>query len=348
VGVVAVGSLGAGATRIVMTDDGRAHIPRLGITVTASRLAREDLDQVAHMLAREPDRPTPGPPREPAPSGPDVNHGPYEEPPWEYCVRIFADHVVETRDGHQVSFRLGENPEVPNKNTMRGPELLAYLALSGRAASATDIRDHLWWDRPVALATVNKLIYGTRKVLGGAEMLSLAQDDPVGRYRLSPDVVTDAELLHHGLEHAHRVAAADADLAVDLLRVHLAQVEAVAFRSGALGQGLTEWASAYRVIDRVEQPVIDAALLMVKLCTSRGPEAYGEALWAVDQALKACPVNEALVRAAMELEAWLGSPEAANGRYQNLAHRLASDELEPEPETDELRARIRQSGRGRR
>jgi len=199
----------------------------------------------------------------------------------------------------------------------------------------------------VALATVNKLIYGTRKVLGGADMLSLAQDDPVGRYRLSPDVVTDAELLHHALEHAHRVAVSDADLAVDLLRAHLSQIEAVAFRSGALGQGLTEWAAAYRVIDRVEQPVIDGALFMAKLCTARGQEAYGEALWAVDQGLKACPVNEALVRAAMELEAWLGSPEAANGRYQNLAHRLASDELEPEPETSELRARLRRAGGGR-
>lgn len=350
VAVVAVGPLGAGATRIVVTDDGRAHVPRLGITVTAARLAREDLDRVAHMLAREPDRPTPGPPREPAPTGPDVDHhmGPYEEPPWHYCVRIFADHLVETRDGEAISFRHGENPEVPNKNTMRGPELLAYLALSGRAASATDIRDHLWWDRPVALATVNKLIYGTRKVLGGADMLSLAQDDPVGRYRLSLDVVTDAELLHHALEHAHRVASTDPDLAVDLLRAHLSQIEAVAFRSGALGQGLTEWASAYRVIDRVEQPVIDASLLMAKLCTGRGTEAFGEALWAVDQGLKACPVNEALVRAAMELEAWLGSPEAANGRYQNLAHRLASDELEPEPETNELRARLRRSGRVQR
>jgi nucleoid-associated protein YgaU/DNA-binding SARP family transcriptional activator len=342
VAVVSVGPLGPGATRLVVTEDGRAHIPRLGITVIASRLAREDLDRVAELLEGEPERPTPGPPREAVYTPEDL--GPYEEPPWRFCVRVFADHLVETRDGDMVSFRYGDNPDVPNKNTLRGPELLAYLALSGRAASATDVRDHLWWDRPVALATVNKLLYGTRKVLGGAELLSLAQDDPVGRYRLSPEVVTDAELLSHALEHAHAVSASDPDLAADLLRRHLSGIEAVAFRSGALGQGLAEWAAAYRVIDRVEQPVIDAALLMAKLCTSRGPEAYGEALWAVDQGLNACPVNEALVRAAMELEAVMGSPEAANGRYQTLATKLARDELEPEDETSDLRARLRRSG----
>ncbi|HEV7762060.1 MAG TPA: hypothetical protein VGO78_23790, partial [Acidimicrobiales bacterium] len=220
--------------------------------------------------------------------------------------------------------------------------------LSGRAASATDVRDHLWWDRPVALGTVNKLLYGTRKVLGGADLLSLAQDDPVGRYRLSPEVVTDVELLSHALEYAHAVATQDPDAAVELLRLHLARIEAVAFRSSALGQGLAEWAAAYRVIDRVEQPVIDAALLDAKLCTDRGSAGYSEALWAIDQGLNACPVNEALVRAAMEIEARLGSTDAVNHRYLTLATKLARDELEPEAETSKLRARLGAAGRGGR
>ncbi|HEY8546854.1 MAG TPA: LysM peptidoglycan-binding domain-containing protein [Acidimicrobiales bacterium] len=394
VAVVAVGALGAGATRVIVHSDGRAHIPRLGLTVTAARLERQDLDRISELLAREPDT-APRPPEEPddvdpgadplwavprsreeeartepgpgydagagAPYAPDEEldeaalrreFGPpevspdYLEPSWRYCVRIFADHMVETPEGEVISFRYGDNPDVPNKNTHRGPELLSYLALSGRAASATDVRDHLWWDRPVALGTVNKLLYGTRKVLGGADLLSLAQDDPVGRYRLSPEVVTDVELLAHALQHAHSIAQLYPDVAIDVLRNQLARIETVAFRSGHLGQGLAEWAAAYRVVDRVEQPVIDAALLVAKLSTDRGPDGYEEALWAVDQGLFACPVNEALVRAAMEIEARLGSTEAVNARYLTLAARLARDELEPEPETIDLRARLG-GGRGR-
>lgn len=382
VAVVAFGPLGAGATRVIVHDDGRAHIPRLGITVNAARLERGDLERISDLLANEPetvesgddsrewvvpgagvrDTVEPGPPRyesvppvpvpdlepdyqgEPAAPGaaefgPDVTPD-YLEPLWRYCVRIFADHMVETPEGEVVSFRYGDNPDVPNKNTHRGPELLAYLALSGRAASATDVRDHLWWDRPVALGTVNKLLYGTRKVLGGADLLSLAQDDPVGRYRLSLEVVTDVEMLAHALQHAHSIAQMYPDVAIDILRGQLAQIETVAFRSGHLGQGLAEWAAAYRVVDRVEQPVIDAALLVAKLSTDRGPDGYDEALWAVDQGLFACPVNEALVRAAMEIEARLGSTDAVNARYLTLAAKLARDELEPEPETIDLRARL--------
>jgi DNA-binding SARP family transcriptional activator len=344
VAVVAVGPLGAEATRLIVTDDGRAHIPRLGITVTAARLTRNDLDRVASLLDREPEVPTPNPHAQFQPPPTVEVVGPYIPPAWRYCVRIFADHQVETDDGDIISFRYGENPDVPNKNTHRGPELLAYLALSGRAASATDVRDHLWWDRPVALGTVNKLLYGTRKVLGGADVLSLAQDDPVGRYRLSPEVVTDVELLSHALEYAHAVAGQEPDAAIELLRLHLARVEAVAFRSSALGQGLAEWAAAYRVIDRVEQPVIDASLLDAKLLTDKGPEGYREALWAIDQGLNACPVNEALVRAAMEIEARLGSTDAVNHRYLTLATKLARDELEPEAETSRLRSRLGAGG----
>ena len=208
----------------------------------------------------------------------------------------------------------------------------------------------MWWDRPVALGTVNKLLYGTRKVLGGADLLSLAQDDPVGRYRLSPEVVTDVELLAHALQHAHHIAQYYPDVAIDVLRGQLARIETVAFRSGHLGQGLAEWAAAYRVVDRVEQPVIDASLLVAKLSTDRGPDGYEEALWAVDQGLFACPVNEALVRAAMEIEARLGSTDAVNARYLTLAAKLARDELEPEPETIDLRARLGggKGGRGGR
>lgn len=264
----------------------------------------------------------------------------YQQPPWEFCVRIFGDHVVEDPDGEEISFRYGDNPNVPNKNTHRGPELLAYLALSGRAATAEEVRDHMWWDRPVALGTVNKLLYGTRKVLGGADLLSHAQEDPLSRYRLAPTVVTDVQLLTHALEYARAVANRQPSAAVDTLRAHLGAIEAVAFRNSHLGQGLMEWAAAYRVVDMVEQPVVEAALLMSRLSCERGRSGYFDALWAIDQGLRACPFNEALVRVAMEIEALLGNVDAVNHRYLTLATKLARDELEPEPDTSELRARL--------
>lgn len=217
---------------------------------------------------------------------------------------------------------------------------MSYLALSGRAATAEEVQDHMWWDRPIALSTVNKLVYGTRKVLGGAELLSHAQEDPLGRYRLAPTITTDAQLLAHGLEHAQMVANHSPEAAVEVLRPHLAGIESVAFRSGHLGQGLMEWGAAYRVIDAVELPVIEAALLFARLACERGRAGYFDALWGVDQGLRACPYNEALVRVAMEIEALLGNSDAVNHRYLSLATKLARDELEPEPETSELRARL--------
>lgn len=472
VAVIAVGAVGSGATRVLVDESGLAHIPHMGLTVEAVRLAPDSLAKIEQLLADEPEMYQPAPegalpnswpewrerwapddsssaeagtnddswmdswlsseltnalagehentdddmgnaghPGQPvhdhipyetdgereravhemdtveveglddmAPAIPNLHAVPapefapdtepeplsvrdepgwpdpsgqapgakgaengipsYQSLEWEYCVRIFADHVVETPDGRELSFRYGDNPDVPNKNTHRGPELLAYLALSGRAATGEEVKDHMWWDRPVALGTVNKLLYGTRKVLGGAELLSHAQEDPLGRYRLAPTVVTDVQLLSHALEYARTVANRSPDTAVEVLRAHLQAIEAVAFRSGCLGQGLMEWAAAYRVVDAVEQPVVEAALLMSRLSCERGRSGYFDALWAIDQGLRACPYNEALVRMAMEIEALLGNTEAVNHRYLTLATRLARDELEPEPETSELRARL--------
>lgn len=472
VAVIAVGAVGAGATRVLVDESGLAHIPHMGLTVEAVRLEPDSLKRIEQLLADEPEMYQPAPegslpsswpewrqswagaspagdegednawmdswlsselasalageqaehphdvghtadqghpdqvahehphyyeadgeravhemdtaeveglddmapatpnlhavpapdleldpepeplsvrdePQWPDPSGQAAgtedtgnNIPEYQSHEWEYCVRIFADHVVETPDGRELSFRYGDNPDVPNKNTHRGPELLAYLALSRRAATAEEVKDHMWWDRPVALGTVNKLLYGARKVLGGAELLSHAQEDPLGRYRLAPTVVTDVQLLSHALDYARTVANRSPNAAVDVLRAHLQAIEAVAFRNGSLGQGLMEWAAAYRVVDAVEQPVVEAALLMSRLSCERGRSGYFDALWAIDQGLRACPYNEALVRMAMEIEALLGNTDAVNHRYLTLATRLARDELEPEPETSELRARL--------
>lgn len=77
---------------------------------------------------------------------------------------------------------------------------------------------------------------------------------------------------------------------------------------------------------------------------SLGPAGWASARWIIDQALKACPNNEALTRTAMQLDALSGHREGAHRRYIALAQRLALDELEPEPETTALHRDITSSG----
>lgn len=257
-------------------------------------------------------------------------------------MRLFADHRVETSEGTPVSFRYGENPAVTNKNSSRGPELLTYLTFRpDRSATVAEIQDDLWWGRPINSRTVHNLISGTRSALGGDDYISRATGD-IGRrrYTLAAVVVTDVELLGRALAHARATADREPSDALAALRPVLADIEAPAFRDGHLGRGLAEWAAAHRITDQVEQPLIEAALLAADIAIGQGPDGHADALWAIDRALRACPTNEALVRAAMQLHARTGDRDTANCRYIELATRLARDEIEPEPETTELRHQI--------
>lgn len=337
--VVSLTPLEPPATQLIVADDGTLEVPHLGLTITAAQLAPDDLQRIDDLLDHEPTTVTELP-RRSRPAPPTEDAGPYNEPDWSHCVRVFAHLTVHTTNGEPVSFRYGENPSVTHKNTHRGPELLAYLALRpDRSATRDEVREHLWWKRSISTRSVDTLIGGTRKVLGGADHLSVAQGQPGHRrYHLAPTVVTDVELLEHAIAYAHTTNDPDAALAA--LRSALEHIQAPAFQEGHQGDGLAEWANAYRITDRAEQAVIDAALIAVDLLRNRGAEAIPDAQDLVDRALRACPTNEALIRAAMELDARTGHRDAAQARYKALATRLELDDLEPEAETTDLRAEI--------
>jgi DNA-binding SARP family transcriptional activator len=335
--VIALDPLNEPATQLHVDPDGTLHLPHLALTATAAGLDADELHQLDALIQREPDTVTPTPPPaadQPLPTLPTM-------PSWTYQVRLFAGHRVERTDGTTISFRYGE-PGVPNRNTNRGAELLTYLALHpDRAASLDEIRDHLWWTKPASPRTADTLVSGTRGRLGGSDYISHAEGNPGHkRYRLQPTVVTDLDLLEHDLAHAQAAADERPHDAAERLRQRLATIELPAFHRTSAGAGLTDWANAKRIIDRVQQPVIEAALLAADLYTNQGPDGLPNATLAIDQALKACPDNEALTRAAMHLDALAGHPNAAHSRYVTLARNLARDELEPEPETTALHREI--------
>jgi hypothetical protein len=366
VGLVSLDPFAAPATQLAIDDHGVLEIPHLALTVRAVGLDVDQLGQIDEMLRHEMDVVTISEPApDPYDADPPCSHealdpldmdagrflapaddhesmterpDAYEEPKWDYCVRVFADHQVTTPVGDALSFRYGENPAVPNKNTNRGPELLAYLALrADRSARLDEVRDHLWWGRSIGTRSVDTLISGTRGLLGGTAFLSRADDQPApGRYKLGDTVLTDVELLEHALTYAQTTAQHAPHLALDALRPQLDDIRAAVFRSGHLGSGLANWAAAYRVLDRAEQSVIDAALLAAELLSDQGLHGLADAMWAIDHGLRACPTNEALVRAGMHPDARSGHREAAQHRYDALATQLARDELEPEPETTDL------------
>ena len=337
--VITVDPLDEQAARLVADRDGTVHIPHLGVIVRAPGLSTEDVEFLDDFVLREPDTVSPA---DAVGLIATVDVDAYEEPAWTYCVRVFADLRVDTRDGETLSFRYGDNPAVPNRNTSRGPELLAYLALkANRAATFAEIRDHLWWGKPISNRTVEPLITGTRRLLGGTTYLSHAEGRPSPRrYELGPTVLADVDLLAQALHYTRAAVFTAPDLAVAVLQPHLAALQSPAFRDDHPGAGLAEWAAANRIFDQIEQPVIEAALLYASVHEAQGPDGLNEALWALDQALKACPTNEALIRAAMELEVRTGDRAGAQHRYVALATELARDDLEPEPETTELHKRI--------
>jgi nucleoid-associated protein YgaU len=335
--VVALDPLNEPATQLVVDHDGTLHLPHLGLTASAAGLDVDELRQLDGLLEREPEAVTPAPPRaadETPPALPTV-------PNWVYQVRLFADHRVERADGSSVSFRYGE-PGVPNRNTTRGAELLSYLALRpDRSASLDEIRDHLWWGKPISSRTADTLVSGTRQLLGGGDYISHAEGEPGHRrYRLQPIVVTDLDLLEHDLAHAQAIAEDKPHEAAELLRQRLATIERPAFNEQSAGAGIADWADAKRITGAVQQPVIEAGLFAADLYVSQGPTGRPQARWVVDQALNACPDNEALTRTAMQLDALSGHLDAAHSRYVALAQRLARDELEPEPETTDVHREI--------
>lgn len=323
-------------SQILVGDDGWINVPHLGLMVQAAELHADDLDRVDQLLTNEPTTVTDVPRTVPD----DAVDDPYEPPTWDRCVRVFADLEVTTPDGATLSFRHGENPIVTNKNTNRGPELIAYLALRpDRSATRDEVRDHLWWGRTISVRSVETLIGGARKVLGGDTYLTRGVGQGQHRrYELAPTVITDTDLLKHAINYAR--TATDPAAAVAALRQPLERIDAEAFRPDHLGHGISEWAAAYRIADRVEQPVIEAALLAVDLLTDTGAAGIPEAQQLLDHALRACPTNEALIRAAMQLDARTGHRDTAQTRYQALATRLAQDDLEPEEATTTLRTEI--------
>jgi DNA-binding SARP family transcriptional activator len=326
-------------SRILVGDDGWIDVPHLGLMVQAAELPSDDLSRMDQLLANEPTTVTEIPHALQDNHDDQVDDG-YEPPTWERCVRVFADLEVTTSEDVALSFRFGENPLVTNKNTSRGPELIAYLALRpDRSATRDEVRDHLWWKRPISARSVETLIGGARKVLGGDDYLTRGIGQGTHRrYELAPTVITDVDLLEHAIHYAHRATNPTAALAA--LREPLQRIETEAFRPDHMGHGISEWAAAYRIVDRVEQPVIDATLLAVELLADAGAAGIPEAQRLLDYALRACPTNEALTRAAMLLDARAGHREAAQARYQALATRLAQDDLEPEEATVALRAEI--------
>jgi nucleoid-associated protein YgaU len=344
IGVLALDPLDPPATQLVANDDGTLDVPHLGLTVYHTRLDPNEMDRVDDLLRRETDMGNPSSSTSPPTRAVTADNGeiaPYEEPAWDYRVSVFADLRVETPDGAAIPFREADNPDTSNRHAHRGPELLAYLALRpDRAATLHEIAEHLWWGRRIGDRTVANLISATRSTLGGRSYLSHADRETDHHYQLAPTVVTDHALLSQALDYARAVADTAADLALAALQPHLATIRAKPFRDRHLGSGLAEWAAASRLLDQIEEAVIDAALVASRLHTTGNGHGPDNALPVIDQALTACPTNELLVRTAMELETQAGRAHAAERRYQALAVDLARDDLEPEDETTELRRRL--------
>lgn len=115
--------------------------------------------------------------------------------------------------------------------------------------------------------------------------------------------------------------------------------EAVTLYRGEFFEGCDfSWLEAVR--EHYRQLFISASLSLAEVMGLSGD--LDSALEAVDSALEVSPLCEELHRKAMELDAHAGRLDYAEKRYQRLVALLA-DELgeDPDPDTEELRRRIR-------
>jgi hypothetical protein len=190
----------------------------------------------------------------------------YESPPYDVLVKVLGQVVVEGRpitagvDVEMLTLLAFKRDQPPNVDTMR------FLLEKRRRRASGGSADPQWAEAATesAVKTLRNRASALRRNLGvgadGEDLLPRsAQAGHKGRYRLSPRVLTDVDLIEHRFHSATGLASGDA---LPLLRDGLVWFAGPAFRGGGDGYG---WIGPEGVLTRITNVVIAYATLLMEL-----------------------------------------------------------------------------------
>jgi DNA-binding SARP family transcriptional activator len=209
-----------------------------------------------------------------------------------------------------------------------GRALLVYLALHRSGATGDAIEDALWSDPTTASPALHPTISRVRALLrqhtGLADAAFITQKNR--RYRLDPDLIgVDIWAFTDTLAGAPRGTGPQRAAALEV---------ATGLYTGAFAQDLNyDWAIA-----PAEDLRLQAATALAELATCYEPTDPERSLAILQRALEVDQYNEQLYQRTMILQARLGQTADIRRTYWQLEQRLYQLDLQPDPETERLRA----------
>jgi len=275
-------------------------------------LARARSDQPASPLAPQPAEPFTPP--DPAPSPP-------------LRVRLLGSYRVETATAK----RLGRGVR------RKALELLAFYLLNPDGATQEQAVEALWPNAPLgreaqwfwnALGSLRRAI---RDLCGDRDLQVIARDGD--RYRIDP-ALFDVDLwrFESSLDQAKQAASAGDERAEAPALATAAQNYSGQLLDGHAGS----WVTTPR--EDLRRRAVNALARLAELRERAGDQTG--ALAALHQAITIDTVAEELYRRTMRLQARVGLVDEARHTYHTLEHHLTELDLDPEPATETLAAKL--------
>jgi nucleoid-associated protein YgaU len=334
---------GTGAT-IHVNDDGRAAVEPLGLTVQARQLPRSLAAGVADLLH-------------------DASQGAEqtmldEEPPERRNGHRPTTPAVDTNAEHTNEMAIDSDADDEEKSPIPGLlvrvlgapcidehtglgrielNLVTFLACNGGHATESQLIDAVWNGRAIERATLWNRISRARSILGP---FVPAREQGSNLVRLTPGVITDAQILRSALECAQHVSAGQA---LDRLGTAMNLIRGVPF--DAVGYDWAHeqqhYADACELVEQATLTIVDLAIDLDDVTAARR---------AISQGLKALRVNEPLYRARMRIEAHCGNHAGVRAAYDELVALLeelsdGDDSYAPSSTTTTLLNELLHSGR---
>ena len=188
--------------------------------------------------------------------------------------------------------------------------LVVFLALHHNSATEEQVIDAVWNGRQVEKVTLWNRMSKARAVLG---RFVPAREQRTNHVQLAADVVCDLHLLEAVLEDLCQLSTAEA---LDAAQWALGLVDGRPFDAPGYdwAHEQQDHARASEAVERLAKRTFDLAL---------DANDVGLARFAIEQGLRALPLNEPLYRARMSLEAQAGNLTGVRRAYDELAHLLA-------------------------
>lgn len=188
--------------------------------------------------------------------------------------------------------------------------VITFLALHRNSATDEQVIDAVWNGRQVEMVTLWKRMSRARAVLG---RFVPTRDQRTNLVHLADDVTCDLTLLEAVLDELPQMSATEALLAA---RWALDLINGRPFDAPGYdwAHQQQEHARACDAVETLARQTVDLALAADDL---------GLARYAVEQGLRALPLNEPLYRARMSLEAQAGNLTGVKQAYNELTQLLA-------------------------